>query len=166
MKSSGAGLGKEKIPRLRLVTSREAALLLLHVFELRGAKRDKPMTRAKLTVPMLKALWKRPRLAPEFIQEVADWLLVAGWVFFYAGPTYAAVRVSAVANWPRVSSKSIARELEQIAVEFVELKEVGTDEFKGIDQYFVGLEHLLWKPDQGGEDDGEDAADQSADDDQ
>src|SRR4051812_6035867 len=97
---SNDSAGKETIPRLRLVNSREAALLLLRLFELRDAKRDKPMTRAKLTVAMLKALWKRPRLAPEFLQEVADWLLIAGWVFFYAGPTYAAVRVSAVKNWP------------------------------------------------------------------
>ena len=162
---SDTGLGKEKIPRLRLVTSREAALLLLRLFELRGAKRDKPMTRAKLTVPMLKTLWKRPRLAPEFIQEVADWLLIAGWVFFYAGPTYAAVRVSAVTNWPRVSTKSIASELKQIAVEFVELKEGGKDELTEIDRYFIELEHLLWKPNQDAEDHGEDAADQPTDDD-
>jgi hypothetical protein len=158
---SDAGPGKEKIPRLRLVTGREAALLLLRLFELREAKRDKPMTRAKLTVPMLKTLWNRPRLAPEFLQEVADWLLIAGWVFFYAGPTYAAVRVSAVTNWPRVSTKSIAGELKQIAVEFVELEE------NGADQYFAEREHLLWKPDHETkvEDDEDDGADQPSDDD-
>lgn len=162
---SDAGVGEEKIPRLRLVSSREAALLLLRLFELRDAKRDKPMTRAKLTVVMLKTLWKRPRLAPEFLQEVADWLLIAGWVFFYAGPTYAAVRVSAVKNWPRVSTKSIASELKQIAVEFAERVEL---EENGADQYFAEREHLLWKPDDetNAEDDGDDAADQPADDDQ
>ena len=162
MPASGTSLGKEKIPRLRLVTSREAALLLLRLFELREAKRDKPMTRAKLTVAMLKTLWKRPRLAPEFLQEVADWLLIAGWVFFYAGPTYAAVRVSAVKNWPRVSSKSIASELKQIAVEFADLEE------NGADKYFVEREHLLWRPNDeaNAEDEGDDAADQPGDDEQ
>jgi len=88
------------------------------------------MTRAKLTTAMLRKLWRRPRLAPEFLQEVADWLLQADWVFFYAGPTYAAVRVSAVANWPRVSTNSITTELTQVA--------------EG--QYdFDSLEPLLWK---------------------
>lgn len=150
--TSDARVREEKIPSLKQVNSREAALLLLRVFELRNAKREKPMTRAKLTAAMLKMLWKRPRLAPEFLQDVADWLLIAGWVFFYAGPTYAAVRVNAVKNWPRVSTTSIKPELKQVA--------------KG-NYDFDEREHLLWKPEDEttAEDDGDDAADQPADDD-
>ena len=83
---------KADLPALHLANERQAALLLLKLFELRGAARDKPMTRAKLTPPMLKRLWNRRRLSPAFLQDVADWLLVAGWVFFDAGPTFAAVR--------------------------------------------------------------------------
>jgi hypothetical protein len=110
------------------------------------------LTRAKLTAAMLKTLWKRPRLAPEFLQEVADWLLIAGWVFFYAGPTYAAVRVSAVKNWPRVSTTLIKGELKQVA--------------EG-NYNFDEREPLLWKPEDEtiAEDDGDDADDQTANDD-
>jgi hypothetical protein len=90
------------------------------------------MTRAKLTTPMLKALWNRRRLSPEFLQEVADWLLFADWVLFLAGPVYGAVQVSAVLNWPRVSTIEIGKDLRGIA--------------EG--RYsFAPLEHLLWNPD-------------------
>jgi hypothetical protein len=143
----------ERPPHLRVVNSRQAALLLLRVFQLRNETRDKPLTRAKLTGAMLKTLWKRPRLAPEFLQGVADWLLIAGWVFFYAGPTYAAVRVGAVKNWPRVSTTKIKPELKKVA--------------EG-NYYFDEREPLLWKPEDEtiGEDDGDDAPDHPADDDQ
>jgi hypothetical protein len=120
---------KADLPALHLADERQAALLLLRLFELRGAARDKPMTRAKLTPPMLKRLWNRRRLPPQFVQAVADWLLVAGWVFFDAGPTFAAVRVSAVENWPRVFTKAINKELGDIAAGAYD---------------FSAHEHLLW----------------------
>jgi hypothetical protein len=78
---------------------------------------------------MLKTLWNRQRLAPEFLQEVADWLLTAGWVFFFAGPIYAVVQVSAVQNWPRISTAPINGDLKTIA----------EGKFA-----FDALEHLLW----------------------
>jgi hypothetical protein len=125
-----------KATQLHLADARQCALLLLRLFELRDEKREaqgvKPMTRAKLTAPMLKALWNRRRLSPEFLQEVADWLLFADWVFFFAGPVYGAVRVSAVLNWPRISTTGIKADLAGIA--------------EG--RYsFAPLEHLLWNPD-------------------
>jgi hypothetical protein len=121
--------------KLHLADARQCALLLLRLFELRNKTRKargvKPMTRAKLTAPMLKTLWNRQRLASDFLQEVADWLLMAGWVFFFAGPVYAAVQVSAVQNWPRVSTAPINEDLKDIAEgEFV----------------FDALERLLWNP--------------------
>ena len=123
------GNAKADLPALHLADERQAALLLLRLFELREAARDKPMTRARLTPPMLKRLWNRRRLPPQFVQEVADWLLVAGWVFFDAGPTFAAVRVTAVENWPRVFTKAINKELGDVAA--------GTYDFNA-------HEHLLW----------------------
>jgi hypothetical protein len=121
--------------KLHLADARQCALLLLRLFELRNKTRQargvKPMTRAKLTAPMLKTLWNRQRLAPEFLQEVADWLLSAGWVFFFAGPVYAAVQVSAVQNWPRISTVPINDKLKDIAEGKFE---------------FDALEHLLWNP--------------------
>jgi hypothetical protein len=121
---------KFDLPPLQLADGRQAALLLLRLFELRDKSRNKPMTRVRLTPPMLKRLWNRRRLPPPFVQEVADWLLVAGWVFFDAGPTFAAVRVSAVENWPRVFTKALGKELDDVAA--------GT-------YVFSAHEHLLWE---------------------
>ncbi len=120
---------KADIPALHLADGRQAALLLLRLFELRDGTRNKPMTRARLTPSMLKRLWNRRRLSPAFLEDVADWLLVAGWVFFDAGPTYAVVRVTAVENWPRVFTKPIRSELSDVAA--------GTYDFSA-------HEHLLW----------------------
>jgi hypothetical protein len=121
--------------QLHLADARQCALLLLRVIELRNETREaqglKPMTRAKLTAPMLRALWNRPRLSPEFLQEVAEWLLFADWVLFLAGPVYGAVQVSAVLNWPRVSTIQVRADLTRIA--------------EG--RYsFAALEHLFWNP--------------------
>lgn len=104
----------ERPPRL-LLSGRQGAIVLLHVFALRDQKRRKPMTRANLSAPTLRRLWGRPQLKEEFLQDVTEWMLVAGWAFFNAGSTYAAVRISAVANWPSVASKSVKSELGAIA---------------------------------------------------
>ena len=98
-----------------LADPREAAILLLRNIELRNEKRPKPMTRAQFTAPMLRRLWNRPRLSPEFLEHVSAWLAVAHWCFFNAGSTYAAVRVSAVKNWPRLGTEKMADELAEVA---------------------------------------------------
>jgi hypothetical protein len=103
----------------RLADPRQAAILVLRRIELReierrNQSRDRPMTRAQFTVPMLKRLWNRPILPAEFVGEVAQWLALAGWCFFNAGKTYAAVRMSAVENWPRLGTGKMAKELDQV----------------------------------------------------
>ncbi len=119
--SSGteASSAANKATTLHLADGRQSALLLLWTVELRTKRRNekglKAMTRTQLTVPMLKQLWKRPRLSPEFIREVTDWLLVGGWAFFDAGKFYAMVRVTAVENWPRLSTKAIRSNLDDVA---------------------------------------------------
>jgi hypothetical protein len=102
-------------PARHLADGREAAILLLRDIELREQNRDKPMTRVQLTGSMLRRLWNRPRLSPEFLDEASAWLAVGGWCFFNAGPTYAAVRMSAVKNWPRLGTSRIEKELNQVA---------------------------------------------------
>jgi hypothetical protein len=104
-----------KTAPLHLADPRESAILVLRNIELRNQTRDKPMTRAQFTVPMLRRLLNRPRLSPEFLEHVSAWLAVAGWCFFNAGPTYAAVRISAVKNWPRLGTNRIAGELDHLA---------------------------------------------------
>jgi hypothetical protein len=98
-----------------LADPRQAAILLLRRIEKRDEGRENPTTRAQFTVPMLRRLWKRPRLTSDFVDEVAAWLAVAGWCFFNAESTYAAVRISAVKNWPRLGTKQMEDELNQVA---------------------------------------------------
>ncbi|MGO8976276.1 MAG: hypothetical protein ACLPTZ_04220 [Beijerinckiaceae bacterium] len=49
------------------------------------------------------------------MEQVAAWVAVAGWCFFNAGATYAAVRIRAVKNWPRLGTNRIAGELDEVA---------------------------------------------------
>jgi hypothetical protein len=108
-------VAKEKVAPKHITDAREAAILLLWRIALRDTDRRNPTTRAQFTVPMLRRLWNRPRLSPEFLEDVSTWLAVAGWCFFNAGATYAAVRISAVKNWPRLGTSSISNALEQVA---------------------------------------------------
>ena len=106
---------KGKSATRHLADSRQAAILILRRIELRDEDRQNPTTRAQFTVPMLRRLWNRPRLSPEFLEDVSAWLAVAGWCFFNAAATYAAVRISAVKNWPRLGTGKMADELDQVA---------------------------------------------------
>jgi hypothetical protein len=49
------------------------------------------------------------------VQEVQEWLFRAGWVLFYAGTTFAMVKIVAVEAWPRLSSKLMADDLKKVA---------------------------------------------------
>jgi len=111
-------------------TPRECVLLFLGLIEARQAGTGKATTRVRLAEITLKRLWNRERLAGSFLAEVGEWFLTAGWALIYAGTTYAAVKIDAVENWPRVSSKLLAKEIA----------EVRSGSFK-----FDLLDHLLGK---------------------
>jgi hypothetical protein len=96
-------------------TPREAAMLFLRLIEAADEEREKPLTRVRLAEITLKRLWNRERLSEQFIADLSEWLLGAGWALIFAGSTYAAVRVDAVENWPAVSSKRIIDEIEAAA---------------------------------------------------
>lgn len=115
MRKRVSSVAKEKPAPLHLTDARQAAILLLRRIELRDTDRHNPTTRAQFTVPMLRRLWNWPRLLSEFLEDVSTWLAVAGWCFFNAGATYAAVRISAVKNWPRLGTSKMADELSQVA---------------------------------------------------
>jgi hypothetical protein len=109
-------------------TPKECALLLLRLVEEREERRKSKMTRVRLAEMTLKHLWNRQRLTEQFLQEVEEWLLTAGWALVYAGSTFGAVKIGTVENWPRVSSKRLADEIGDV---------VG-GKFK-----FADLEHFL-----------------------
>jgi hypothetical protein len=93
---------------------RESALLLLRLIEEREQRRKEKMTRVRLAEMTLKDLWNRQHLPEQFLRDVQEWLLTAGWALIAAGSTFAAVRTSAVENWPRVSSKRLAPMLQKM----------------------------------------------------
>jgi hypothetical protein len=96
-------------------TPRECAILLLRLFQTKEVEAGKTLTRIRLAEFTLKRLWARHRLDPDFLKQVEDWLYNAGWALFYSGRTFAAVKTTAVEGWPRLSSKRLSAELEQVS---------------------------------------------------
>jgi hypothetical protein len=93
---------------------REAAMLLLRAIEERGERRGKPMTRARLSRVTLKRLWNREQLTEQWLDEVNEWLLSAGWTLVSAGRTFGAVKTDIVENWPRIASKYLADVIDDV----------------------------------------------------
>jgi hypothetical protein len=104
-------------------TAFQAALLLLRLREARDQekektkvkdKEEKGMTRFRVSELTLKRICGRPRLHPEFLTEMQDWLLRAGWAFFFADRSFGMIKLEAVESWTRLGSKRIADELDAV----------------------------------------------------
>jgi hypothetical protein len=110
-------------------------LLIAHL--LASKQRDLPgkreITRARLSEITLQRLFKRRRISPELLADVQEWLFRAGWVLFFAGTTYAVVKMKVIDGWGRISSKRVEKALEK----------VGRGEFN-----YDSLEHLLLGPEE------------------
>ena len=103
-------------------TAFQAALLLLRLREARDQEKEKPkdkadkgMTRFRVSELTLKRICGRPRLHPEFLSEMQDWLLRTGWAFFFADRSFGMIKLEAVESWTRLGSKRIADELDAVA---------------------------------------------------
>ena len=109
-------------------TAFQSALLLLRLHELRDEekknktktkdteeKKVQGMTRFRVSELTLKRISGRPRLHPEFVIEMQDWLLRAGWALFFAGRSFGMIKLEAVETWTRLGSKRIADELDAVA---------------------------------------------------
>jgi hypothetical protein len=112
---------------------RQCAMLIAHLLATKQqevpGKRE--INRARLSEITLQRLFKRQRVSAEFLAEVQEWLFRIGWVLFFAGTTYAVVKMKVVNGWGRISSKRIQSDLEK----------VGTGEFD-----YNSLEYLLLGP--------------------
>ena len=89
-------------------------MLLLHAIQERGSRRGKPLTRARLSPITLKRLWNREQLTEPWLDEVNEWLLTAGWTLVYAGRTFGVVKTDIVENWPRIASKYLNDEIDDV----------------------------------------------------
>jgi hypothetical protein len=108
-------------------TAFQSALLLLRLHELRDEeKKNKTktkvteekkaqVTRFRVSELTLKRICGRPRLHAVFLTEMQDWLLRAGWAFFFADRSYGMIKLEAVETWTRLGSKRIADELDDVA---------------------------------------------------
>jgi hypothetical protein len=109
----------------------QAAMLVLYL--LRADTIGRPVTRARLTELTIRRLWGRTRVQEAYLLDVQEILLNAGWAFFWAGSSYAIVKLSAIEGWPRISSKRIDNELDRLARD---------DDYP--DHFFGRAERLLW----------------------
>src|SRR5271165_5319103 len=84
------------------VTAREGAMLIAHLIERKSAEaHGKQVTRCRLSEMTIRRLLRRKLITPEFLIEVQNWLFQAGWVLFFAGESYALVKLSVVNGWMR-----------------------------------------------------------------
>src|SRR5438132_1211920 len=95
-------------------TPRECALLFLRLIQEREERLEKSTTRCRLPAVTMRNLWHRNLLTQDFLGEVQEWLLSAGWAFINGGSTFGAVRLEALKNWPRVASSRIANDLKAV----------------------------------------------------
>jgi hypothetical protein len=107
-------------------TAFQSALLLLRLHELRDEEKKNrtktkdteekkaQVTRFRVSELTLKRICGRPRLHAEFMTEMQDWLLRAGWAFFFADRSYGMIKLEAVETWTRLGSKRIADELDAV----------------------------------------------------
>jgi hypothetical protein len=101
-------------------TQRQCALLILRLirardeeFETKGVKRN--VSRARISQNTIRKLCGRSQFSPDFLLEVQEYLLAAGWALFCIGPThYAIIKLESVLGWGRISSTRIADELKLV----------------------------------------------------
>jgi hypothetical protein len=120
----------ERTNRADRPDERQCAMLIIHLLATKQEEvpGNREVTRARLSEITLQRLFMRRRIGPEFLAEVQEWLFRVGWVLFFAGTTYAVVKMKVIDGWGRISSKRIKADLD----------DVGTGEFD-----YDTLEHLL-----------------------
>jgi hypothetical protein len=108
--------------------SLEAALLILKNVqgkESEGAK----LSRFRISETTLERICDRRRIPDEYFSELQEWLFKAGWALFFAGSTYAMIKISTVEAWARLGTKRISSDLEKLS--------------RGEEYNFEALVHLL-----------------------
>jgi|SRR5690242_15888180 hypothetical protein len=117
-------------PRASRPDGRQCAMLIVRLLDEKqqDLSGNREVTRARLSEITIQRLFNRRRISPEFLADVQEWLFRVGWILFFAGTTYAVVKMKVVEGWGRISSKRIRLDLERVA----------TGEFD-----FDSLEHLL-----------------------
>ncbi len=91
----------------------------------KSTKKEKgPITRFRVSELTLKKLCCRKRLHTDYLLEVQEWLLDAGWSLFFTGSSYALIRSESAEGWVRLGSKRIQSVLDQVANGTYELQKL------------------------------------------
>jgi hypothetical protein len=97
-------------------TTRQCALLILRLMQAREQEVHRELSRARISQSTLRRLCGRSQISNDFLLEIQEFLLHAGWALFCIGPThYAIIKLQAAQGWGRISSKRIEDELTQVA---------------------------------------------------
>jgi len=114
--ASSSGQGAEGSGRYHQPTARECALLILLLMKARQEEMHREVSRARISQNTIRRLFGRSQIANDFLLEVQEFLLRAGWALFCIGPThYAIIKLQAVQGWGRISSKRIDDKLKEVA---------------------------------------------------
>jgi hypothetical protein len=119
-KSTGIAREIAGEPPRHLPTERQCALLIVCLIRAReeefadkGIKRK--VSRARLSQNTIRKLCGRSQISNDFLLEMQEYLLAAGWALFCVGAThYAIIRVESVHGWSRISSRRIADKLKLV----------------------------------------------------
>jgi hypothetical protein len=121
-KTPTAGLGDREhgqrpgVGQLHQPTPRECAMLILRLLEARGQEVEGEVSRARISQVTVRRMCGRGQLTTDFIHDLQNILLAAGWCMFCVGPThYAVIKVKSVEGWSRISSKRISDELTRVS---------------------------------------------------
>jgi hypothetical protein len=102
--------------RLYQSSARECAILILLLLEVRAKEIRKDLSRARISQNTVRRMCGRGQLTTDFVLDLQNILLGAGWCMFCAGPThYAVIRTKAVEGWSRISSNRISKELNDVS---------------------------------------------------
>jgi hypothetical protein len=108
---SGKPLGRYHQP-----SARECALLILHLLQARQDEVGKEVSRVRISQTTLRILCGRNQIGSDFLLDVQEFLLAAGWCLFCVGPThFGIIKRKAVEGWARISSGRISGELNDVA---------------------------------------------------
>jgi hypothetical protein len=113
--SNGTGAAQgNSTQRLYQPTERECALLVLRLVQAKAHESGRVVTRARLSEITLRNLWVRSRITDDFVAGVQEILIHGGWALFWVGTSYAIVKLDVIDGWPRISSKRLEAEIEEV----------------------------------------------------
>lgn len=97
--------------RCFMITSYQAALLILRAHEAYQAESDRALTRFRLSRKTMRRLSGRTNLRDAFIDDVKEEMIEFGWAMFPVGDQYALLKLDRVDSWQRIAAGRIASEL-------------------------------------------------------